>query len=242
MQLTEIRTLLDKLLAYDLDGYDGLAPLNAQKDAIINWGLRQVGLSLYLYGDVTLTLAENDRVISLSDTKFAKEMLSIDSVRIGSNTLRDATRRYGLYTADQFRAWYPNAASATAGVPDAATHLNDSLVFNRPVNAATAGAHTARGRYLPKPLVDSSYLTPLDVPTHLHEIIAYMAAIKWAMPNATVQEQMQRLQMYSGESLPMLTQEFIREYRNVHGREPGVHILRQASAAYKMTENPGGTS
>lgn len=224
-------------MAEDLDGYDGLAPSDAQKDAVLNWGLRQVGLSIYLYGDVAITLTTNDQAIRLDDTtKFASSMLSIDEVLLDEAVLRDQTRRRGLWTVDMFKRWFPSANSAAAGVPVAATILDNKLKFDKPVNNATAtGGGTATGRHLPVPISDTN-LEPIDVPHYLHEIIVYLAAIKWSLPNATEQEQYMRLKSYSSDAMPLLVAEFRRMFKNTHGRDPDLHILRQACSAYKTTE------
>jgi hypothetical protein len=235
MNLTELRAFVIKLLAYDLDSFDGDSPSDAQKDSILNWGLRQVGLSIYLYQDVPFTIVTSERSLRLDDTtKFTKPMLTIDTVVLNGVTLRDSTRRHGIWNVDKFNRWYPSAATASNGTPEAAVIVGNSLVFNCPVSDNWSGI--AMGRALPQKLVSPGHETPTDIPEHLHECIAYFAAIKWAMPNATIDEQYQRLQMYSSETIQLLITEFHRGFKNAHGRDPEASLLREASSAFKTVE------
>jgi hypothetical protein len=239
MNYTELAASLTAHLAYDLDGFDGVAPTTPQKVSILNWAIRQVGLSIYLYQDVALTFTTGDRVIALDDTtKFGKAMLTIDNVQINSIMLRDHTRRYGLWTVDQFFKRYPLASAAANSTPVAATIVGNDLTLNCPVSSGWSGF--ARGRALPKAIADTGYVTPADIPVHLHETIVYLAAIKWSLPNAVVQEQYQRLQTYSGEAMALLVAEFRRGFKQAHGRDPEVAILREACAAYKTVERGTG--
>lgn len=245
MTLAELRTLLDAHMAEDLDGYDGLTPSDGQKDDVINWGVRMVGLSLYLFGDVAFTPTEGDRDFSLCNkNSFSKEILTPDHVVLDDVPLRDATRRIGLWSYDQFTRWFPQVRTASNGTPTAASFTAGRIVFDKPFDASAAAAtgNYVVGRFLPEDLSGDGS-EPTDIPTHLHETIVYLAAIKWSLPNATVDEQYNRLRSYSSESVPLLIAEFTRQYRDTHGRDPSADMLRQSCAVYKATEKakPDGT-
>lgn len=235
MNFSELKALTLKLLAYDLDGYDGASPSDSQVYAVLNWALRSIGLSIYLYEEVEFTLANGVRQISLDDTTtFGKAIITVDQVMVEGAYLRDFTRRVGMWRTDQFTRWYRDASTVASDLPVAVTVMGNSLSFNCPSDDNYECS--LWGRVFPAPIVASSHESPDDIPTHLHEAIAYIAAVKWAMPNATVDDQYRRLQTYSGEAIDILVAEFKRGYKEMHGRDPEISILRESCAAFKTVE------
>lgn len=243
MNVGQIESLVDELVALDLNttvdpsavGYD------ARRTEMIDWAVRLLSTSVYLYGDVTLSIANNDREFNLDDTaKFGRAMLTIDRVRLGTTTwLRDATRRIGLFSVDQFNIAYPTHRTAAAGVPVAGCVAYNRLILDKPCNNTIATDDGfVIGRYVAALDTSDTNDVPTDLPVHLHECIAYLAAIKFTMPNADESDQWNRLKVYSQEASAMMIADFRRSYRMVHGSDPDKDRMRESCAIYRYNHEP----
>lgn len=243
MDLTALRLAFDKFITVDLsavtDSLDASALSDAEKDAYLNRALEVCGLSLYIYNRVAFAPVNGVSNYTFSSTSYFTDvvMLSVDRVMLDGVWLRDFTRRTGLFTFDQFRARFPNYTSAASGVPVAATVVGRSLQFDKPFNAGAAGdAGYVWGRHLPRALVDGGYDEPADVPAHLHETVAQIAAVRAAMMTFDSEQEQARIQTYAQDAYALLVAEFKRSFIAVHGRDPETSELRESCSVYRHVE------
>ena len=243
MDLTALRLAFDKFMAVDLsavtDALDATALSDAEKDAYINRALEVCGLSLYLYNRVAFAPTNGQGSYQFSDVASFTNvvMLSVDRVMLDGSWIRDYTRRVGLFTFDQFRSRFPSYTTAVAGVPVAATVVGRSLLFDKPFDASAASdAGYVWGRHMPRALVDGGYEEPVDVPSHLHETVAQIAAVRAAMMTFDAEQEQARLQTYAQDAYTLLVAEFKRSFIALHGRDPEVDELRESCSVYRHVE------
>ena len=179
-----MRSLVKAILRYDLDAMDidadgSETPSTTELDAGIERATKLMGRRLFFYGPITLTLASGIAIYSLDGAAFAKQMLGIDQVHVGSAFLRDYYSEPGLFTAEQLTARYPTWPSAASGTPIAAAQMGHQLLLHPKPN--TNGSATAVGQYMP-----ASFS---EIPSYLHEQLAQLAAAYLSLPHLTEEEQ-----------------------------------------------------
>ncbi|MBS1826521.1 MAG: hypothetical protein JST93_14490 [Acidobacteria bacterium] len=229
MTLSELRTLATYLLTYDQDTYIE-SPSNSDWNALINQGIRAIARRLYLYEPkIILTTSAGVGRYDISDTTaFERKMLDVDKVVVSGAVLKNERSAQGLYSSiDWFDAKNPTWRTASNGTPTAAILLGQVLTFDKPASGVIANTFVS-GRFIPNDL-SADGQSPL-LPTELHELVAYFAAVKFSFPNATEDEQWNRIKALDAKSVELLPELFVRQYKSVHGVAPTIVPGAQAVA------------
>lgn len=222
MILSELRTLTTDFISYDNDSYKGEATSSSEVNAVVNWAIRSIARRLYLFEPrITLTTATGIGRYDISDTNyFERRMLDIHRVTVGGVILRDNRDRFGLYPSlDWLDAKFPSWRTASNGTPTAAVLTGQVLTFNCPASGVLSNTFVS-GRFVPNDLTADGQ-TPL-LPTELHELVCYLAAVKFTLPTATEEEQWGRLRAFKAEAVDLLPELYVRQYMSVHGRPPAI--------------------
>jgi hypothetical protein len=208
--LAELRTLLTDLLTYDLDNVkaaqtDG-AVSAANLTAQLNWAATTLGRRLYLYDPkVTWTASASEASYNLDSTSiFSKRLWKIMGVWVNGIPLWNRDRSgQGPWAMSELDETYPLWRDADDGVPCLwVSNSGKLLVYPPPTAAVVSDAKNyVSGLIVPNFLTtttdDAKVYT--DIPFHLHEAIAYLAAGRAASPVASEQSAWERLKVYAYE-------------------------------------------
>lgn len=222
MILSELRTLTSNFIAYDNDAYVGESPSNSDINSVINWAIRSIARRLYLFEPrITLTTSAGIGRYDISDTTyFERKLLDVHRVIVSGTILRDNRSQFGLYPSiDSFDARFPTWRTASNGTPTGAVLTGQVLTFDCPASGALSNTFVS-GRFIPNDLTADGQ-SPL-IPTELHELIAYLAAMKFTLPTATEEEQWLRLRTFRQEAVDLLPELYVRQYTSVHGVPPSI--------------------
>lgn len=210
MTTAEILLYVRNNISTDFDIADdiGATATDAELVPYINWAMRSISRQIHqLKTSIPITLtadtAEYDlnggtgTPISASDVS---QVTRIHRVYINNNPLKRADwKGPGMFTFNEIERNYPGWRAAGSSTPFAAAQISNKLfLFPKPTSTVvSAGNNYLVAEYLPKDL-STSVLTQIpDLPLELHEAVAYMAAVKLALPNIGEAEAIQRLQLYS---------------------------------------------
>lgn len=222
MTLAQLRTLTSYFISYDNDAYLGESPSNSDLDTVVNWAIRSIARRLYLFEPmIALTTSAGVSRYDIGDTTyFERRMLDIHRVVVGGTILRDNRSQFGLYPSlNAFEARYPTWRTASNGTPTGAVLAGQNLTFDCPASGVLANTFVS-GQFMPNDL-SADGQTPL-LPVELHELVAYLAATKLALPTATEEEQWGRLRAFKTEAVDGLPELYIRQYQSVHGHPPQI--------------------
>lgn len=208
MTTQQLITRVDNYLAYDLDGYFGTAPTDAQVVAALNDALLDVSDAAYLVKpDIALTLTESQYSYAFDSAlafPAATLPLKVLKVVVNGNVLKTMDgRRSGLWTMREVEDLRPGWRDDDDGVPTKAWVVADKLYLHPAPSAAvvSAGETYVAAQYRAAPLSESALVAEPDLPATLHESLAKVAAAKAAAPNVTEGHQDARVQRMLGEGM-----------------------------------------
>lgn len=139
---------------------------------LLNQALSYIGELVPLY-DSSVAVSITGSVYEYPLKDMGRSMATIDTVSVDGELLKGYTNKPGeLYVWEQFLSYYPNYATSSPGKPEAATVYGQKLLLV-PTPKQVYSCLVA-GRYRPAPLVSDS--DEPDIPEHLHEIVAILAA------------------------------------------------------------------
>jgi hypothetical protein len=201
--LSELRSLLTELLAYDLDNSastDGVAVTAAELVTQLNTAARWISLQIYQY-DPKVALTTVSGQASYAMRSMAKKMVKIDRVVIEERVLRSYNGCYGMWSQTAVDDAYPQWRTAASGDPSVAWQVGETLwLYPAPDANGMSNCHVA-GQYICAALTNGSDdANSYDLPEELHEAVAYAAAIFAATPTASDQEAINRLSTYDRQA------------------------------------------
>lgn len=207
MTLEALLELRGNFLAFDLDDSTGggSTPTTAQKLTSVNAAIRQIAIHVQQYDPaIPLTLtADQDTYNLRSLSVVTKRVVRPYQVIVNGYPLYNAARtERGLWTLQELERVYPGWRSTDAGTPARAVQIANSKLILHPKPNSTvvsAGENYVSGTYIPPNYSDSDLATEPDLPEELHEAVAYLAAVKSALPFVSEAEGWQRLTAFNGE-------------------------------------------
>jgi hypothetical protein len=194
MTTQQLITRVTEYLSYDLDGYFGTSPTNAEVVSALNDAMRDIALEAYLVEpSITLTLTAGNNTYSLRDTGIVNyKTLKVLRVVINNTPLTtfDGARR-GLWTYQELEENYPGWRDADSSTPHVAVQLGTNLILYPPPSSTvvSAGENYIVGLKLPQDLSSATLSAAPSLPEELHEALAKVAAAKAADPNVTENHQ-----------------------------------------------------
>lgn len=227
MNLSDTRTRVTELLAFDLDNFKADANgtvTNASLNAQINWAQRLLSKKLFLYDpSITLTLANNQQSYDLrnvSTSSFSRKVLWVHYVIIGGVTLKDNQgTEPGLFSMEEFQKNVDGWRTAANGTPTAAMQADRYLYLYPKPNGSGSNNYVA-GRYMAADLANDSDIP--DIPEELHDILAALAAVRAAEPSVSEQEGWARIQRYDASMPEQVAMAFEQSYQSVFGSMKGI--------------------
>lgn len=205
--LENLRDLQTEFMVLDLDNSKGESPTTGNQNEQINWSYRAICRQVGLFDPaIVLTAVAGQALYNTRDITtpaVSKKVVEVKGVYINNNPLAKAdgmTR--GLWTLQELERIHPGWRSAANGTPYVALQQNYNVLrlFPAPTAAiVSSGNNFIAGTYLPPDMSNNSDVP--DLPEELHEIIAYGAAVKAALPVVTEQEMWNRIKAYSAESI-----------------------------------------
>lgn len=200
MTLEELLNHLRGLHSLDLDNVDGLEPSNDALIRQINWAQRSIAKRIKPFDpSVTLTLTTGQMGYSLSSTAFSKRMIGVTSVYLdGVPLFRSLGDRSGLWSYSELERDRPYWRNLANGTPEIALQTDTSCLYLIPAPDAAASAKSCKvsGFVYPADLTSASLESSIDLPLELHECVAYLAAVRAAMPVCTEEEAWRRVNAY----------------------------------------------
>ena len=209
MTLADGILLTKQFLAYDLDGYLGDEPTDAQMLGPFNWSMRTICKRARISDpSIPIALVADKGTYDLrglaSDGRGIIEPRSV--VVAGLPLLDAAGSAYGLWSLAELQRSHPQWRTAPSGTPSKAVWTGTQVILHPAPNAAAVakGGHFVSGTVMPKALTAADLATELPLPIETHECVAYLAAVRLATPTATESSQMQRLQAFAGEWMALI--------------------------------------
>lgn len=209
MTLSTIRTMVTSFAAYDQDLYLGTSPSAADLTTLVNWAIREFSAYTFCNYDpkITLTLTADTATYDITKTTataiVSKQVLKVRRVTINGAILRSADGEYGLWTLPELEAFRPTYQTDESAVPRRAIELPGHKLYLHPAPTAAVvsdGDNYISGWYLPVDLVNSTDdANAPDIPLEFHECIAYLAAYKGAVPNASGPDGFNRVSAFNQE-------------------------------------------
>lgn len=210
MILSEMRTMLGRLLAADLDNMAGESPDSAELTSQINYAIRAVSEEIYqLDPSITLTLtAETGSYNLRSSSVVSRKVIEPVVVVINGNPLWAASRKkYGMWTMTEIQD--PNIGTSkwrdtSSGTCTRAVVMDRTLYLWPKPNAAVVsdGSNYIMGQYLAADLVDGvdDDSSP-DLPEEVHEAVVRLAAIFASDPSVSESEAIARIGRYESRAM-----------------------------------------
>lgn len=207
MTTAQLITRVKNLLAYDLDGYIGASPSDADVVSCLNDALLDIGKLAYIVDPkvvLTLTAGQmNYDIRSLSVV--SRRCVEVFSVVIAGKRLWNAAGDgYGLWTRGEIQNYNPSwLTDASGSTSKALMYSAKELVLHPSPTSAivAAGNHFLEAQVLPAPLDAAATSASPELEDELHEELAKYAAYKAAMPNSTEGHQNARLAAFKAEAL-----------------------------------------
>lgn len=205
MNLQEILDLRTQNLRFDLDDSYGESPTAQQQVDSVNWAIRTISKHIIQFNPkITFTLTAGTAIYDLRDTNVvSSKVIKPYQVVINGNILWNAGHsEYGLWTLAELERSNPSWRTASNSTPTKAVYYgNGKILLNPPPTAeiVSAGNNYVSGQYLAADMTTGQTASSPDLPVELHESVAYLAAVKSAIPYVTEQEGWQRLQAFNAE-------------------------------------------
>ena len=200
---SNIKTYLTAFTAFDLDNFFAASPTNAQLYELLNWAARTYSEHTWCnYHDkITFTLTTGTSYYNIrASTVCDRKVLYPRRVTLNTVMLKGVDGAPGLWSLQELESLYPSYQSDSNGTPTKAVWLpGGKLLINVPPNATAAAAtNYISGVYIAADLATdgTDANSSPDIPEERHEILAYIAAARAAMPNVSEQEGWQRILSY----------------------------------------------
>lgn len=200
MLTSELITLAQNHLRYDLDAYMGQTPEDTEWVTVLNWAQRAVAKKIEPYDPaVVFTLTANTGTYNLRDlTAFTKKIHRVERVMINGNMLYTRSRQdVGLWSLGELQQFEQTWVTDPAGTPTKAVQYDTKLILHSKPDGAYGNNYIA-GIVFPADLTDPAVANASpDLPEETHEALALMAAIYAADPNVSESEGLGRLGRYN---------------------------------------------
>lgn len=189
-------------LKFDLDSFNGEGETAQQALDSVNEAIRVISKRIFQFDPlITMTVVDGTPTYDLGSASFSRKILCPFRVYINKTPLRGyetSRETYGLWTWEQFEFRNPDFLRASSGTPTIGVYYNETIRLYQTPSATTVsnGGNYVAGQYMAANVLIGGVSAAPDIPEELHEAIAYLAASRSALPQATEQEAWQRLTAY----------------------------------------------